>query len=384
MNKEILILGAGFGGLETAFSLSKHLPAASYSITLIDKEDYFSFGFSKLDIMFGRRSENEVKLFFKNLLPVGINFIKDTVTNINPDNKIVKTTGSEFSFDYLIIALGADLKKDAIPGFKEAGHEFYSLDGALKLSNVLKTFESGKILISIFSKPYKCPPAPYEAAFLLHEFYAKKGIRNKIDISVVIPSPIPIPVSTTVSGEIESMLSEKNIGLIKNFKITHVDQSAKQVFKEDGTGINFDLLIGIPVHIPPKALENSAFGNSWIGVNKNNLETNYKDIYAVGDVTSIPAGQFEVPKAGTLALDGAEVIVNDILNKEEIFPYKINFRAFGTCYFETGNGEAGRINADFLSNAEPKITIDPPSSEFIKDKNEFEKEYRNRWFSLKS
>jgi sulfide:quinone oxidoreductase len=169
MGKQILITGAGFGGLEAATSLREKLDD-SFNITLIDKNDFFIIGFTKFDVMFGRRSAEEVKSYYKNLATKGINFVQDTVERIDRGNKIVKTSSADFTYDFLVVALGADLAPEAIPGFIEGGHEFYSLQGAQRLYPLIENLSSGTILISIFSKPYKCPPAPYEAAFQLHDF----------------------------------------------------------------------------------------------------------------------------------------------------------------------------------------------------------------------
>ncbi len=177
MVKDILILGAGFGGLEASTSLREKLDD-SFNITLIDKNEFFTIGFTKFDVMFGRRSAEEVKSYYKNIAGDGINFVKDTIELIDPENNLVKTQRSEFSYDFLIIALGADLAPDAIPGFVKGGYEFYSLQGAQKLYPLINNFKSGTILISIFNKPYKCPPAPYEAALLLHDYFVEKGMRE--------------------------------------------------------------------------------------------------------------------------------------------------------------------------------------------------------------
>lgn len=382
MAKKILILGAGFGGLEAATSLREKLDD-SFEITLIDKNDFFIIGFTKFDVMFGRRDAEKIKSYYKNLATKRVNFVHDTIERIDPDKKIVKTRNSEFSYDFLIVALGADVVPEAIPGFVKGGYEFYTLPGAQKLFPVIDAFSSGAILISIFDKPYKCPPAPYEAAFQLHDFLTDKGVRDKIEIKMLIPSPTPLPVAKNVSAEIEKRLAEKNIALFKKHKVVEIDPAGKNAILADGKSMRFDLFIGVPIHRPPKVVRESALGqNGWIAVNPTNLETNFENVYAVGDVTNIPVGEFAVPKAGAFAEAGAQVVVRDILNKVKNEKNVVKYDAVGTCYIEFGAGNVAALNANFLGESTPRVNLDGPSLALRKNKESFEKDRIHKWFKL--
>jgi sulfide:quinone oxidoreductase len=381
MGERILILGAGFGGLEAATNLREQLDN-SFKITLIDKNDFFIIGFTKFDVMFGRRSAAEVKSYYKHIAKKGINFVRDKIELIDPENKIVKTSTSDFTYDFLIVALGADLAPGAIPGFVEGGYEFYSLQGAEKLYPLIDTFSSGTILISIFNKPYKCPPAPYEAAFQLHDFFIKKGVRDNINMKMLIPGPTPLPVARNASVEIERLLATKNISLCKKHKVVEINPDKKIAIIEDSDPISYDLFLGVPVHMPPKVVRESLLGTKgWISVNNANLETNFKNVYAIGDVTNIPVGEFAVPKAGAFAEDAARVVVNDILNKVNNENNIIKFDAVGTCYIEVGAGNVAELNAKFLGDAEPQVTLNGPSLEFRRSKESFEKDRIRKWFT---
>jgi sulfide:quinone oxidoreductase len=380
MTKEILILGAGFGGLEASTSLREKLDD-SFNITLIDKSDYFIIGFTKFDVMFGRRSADEVKSYYKNIAGERINFVKDTIELIDPENKIVKTQHSEFSYDFLIIALGADLAPGAIPGFVEGGYEFYSLQGAQKLYPVINNFKSGTILISIFNKPYKCPPAPYEAALQLHDYFVDKGIRSNVQINVLIPGPTPLPIAANVSSQVEKLLEEFEIKLYKKHKVTGLEPDKKIAFVENNDPVKYDLFLGIPVHIPPKVVRESAVSNNgWIGVNKDNLETKYTNVYAVGDVTNIPVGEHAVPKAGAFAETAAQVVVNDILAKINNETNQTRFDGTGTCYIEVGDGKVAELNANILGGKEPVVKLSTTEQGFRKNKELFEKDRIKKWF----
>ena len=381
MSKKILILGAGFGGLETASSLSEKLNE-TYEITLIDKNDYFIIGFTKFEVMFGKKTKQDIKYYYKNLRAKRVQFIQDTITNIDVDTKIVKTSTSNFTYDYLVIALGADLHHSSIPGFVESGgNEFYSLEGAEKLFPVINSFQEGTILLTIFGKPYKCPPAPYEAAIQLHDFFEQKGVREHINLKMIIPGPMPIPISQDVSTAIESLLSKNAIELMKSSKITSIDADNKKAITESGKQIPFDLFIGVPIHILPKVVRESKLGeNGFIVPNRDNLETKFKNVYAIGDVTHIPAGKAAVAKAGTLAEDAARSVVADILVKEGIKNDPITFNAIGTCYMEIGGGKVAKINVNFLGGEKPHVSIEGPPDDFRSDKEQFEILRREKWF----
>ena len=379
MGKNILILGAGFGGLEASTSLREKLDD-SYNITLIDKNDFFIIGFTKFDVMFGRRSAEEVKNYYRNISSRGINFVKDTIELIDPENKIVKTNGAEFSYDFLIVALGADMSPEAIPGFADGGYEFYTLKGAQKIYPVINNFKSGTILVSIFSKPYKCPPAPYEAAIQLHDYFVDKGIRDNVQIKVLIPGPTPLPVAVNVSAQIEKLLEEREIKLYKKHKVVGLDPDKKIALVENNDPVNYDLFFGVPVHVPPKVIRESAISNGgWLSVNNANLETKFTNVYAVGDVTNIPVGEHAVPKAGAFAEAAAKVVVNDILAKINNETNNTRFDGTGICYIETGGGNVAELNANFLGGDKPIVRLNGPSPEFRKNKEHFEKDRVGKW-----
>jgi len=380
MSKEILILGAGFGGLEAAASLSEQLDDTN-KITLIDKNDHFIIGFKKFEVLFGRNSAEQVKSYYSDLAHDRINFVQDIIERIDPESRLVKTSRATFTYDYLIVALGADLDPEATPGFVEGGYEFYSLPGAARLYPVLDSFTSGTILLSIFGKPYKCPPAPYEAAFQLHDFYRDKGIRDNIAIKMLIPAPVPLPVAPGAAEEVKQRFVERNIELLTKHQVTALDPVTKQAMISGQNPMAFDLFIGVPIHRPPQVIRESALGaKGWVRVNKNNLATQFENVYAVGDVTHIPIGEAAVPKAGAFAEDAAKVVVADIVYKISGVDRRSNFEAIGTCFLEFGDGNVAEISANYLGQEDPQVTLVRPSAESRAGKQSFEDDRINRWF----
>src|SRR5687768_8179826 len=178
MKLRVVVLGAGFGGLELTSILSESI-GDRIELTLIDKNESFYFGFSKFDIMFGHKSSEAVKLHYRKIVKPGVQFRRETITAIDPVAKRVTTNKDRYEADVLVIALGADYDMAATPGLIEGGNEFYSLAGAKRLRELLPTFTKGKVIVGVCSAPFKCPPAPSEAALLMHDYLTKRGIRNE-------------------------------------------------------------------------------------------------------------------------------------------------------------------------------------------------------------
>src|SRR3954453_5154329 len=204
MAKRVVILGAGFGGLELGSRLADEVPN-EVDVTLIDKNDAFIFGYAKLDVMFGRKTFDEVKLRYADIAKPSVQFRRETITSIDPVAKRVVTENDTYDADVLVVALGADLAPEATPGLVDGGgpeYEFYSPDGAAALRDILPTFEGGNVVIGVLGGFFKCPPAPYEAAFMMHDLAERKGVVDRTNIFVVSPLPVPIPISQEVSHDI--------------------------------------------------------------------------------------------------------------------------------------------------------------------------------------
>ena len=191
---KILILGAGFGGLELATRLSEEL-GDEIEVDLIDKASGFVFGFSKLDVMFGKATADSVFHPYDAIAKPGLRFTQTTVRSIDPEQKSVVTDAGRFEADIMVVALGADLEPSATPGLLECGNEFYTVPGAFALRDVLDSFGGGNVIVGVTSTPFKCPPAPSETVLLMHEFLTTKGLRRDSSISLVMPLGVPIPPS---------------------------------------------------------------------------------------------------------------------------------------------------------------------------------------------
>lgn len=376
MARRILILGAGFGGLELATMLSGELGERA-EVTLIDRGDAFVFGYSKLDVMFGRSSAEAVRLPYAELTKPGVRLLRQTVTAIDPEARRVSTDVETHEADVLVIALGADYDYDATPGLLEAGNEFYSVAGAERLAGVLPSFTSGRVVIGVCGAPFKCPPAPSEAALLLHDQLTARGVRDRCRITFTIPLPSPVPPSPETSRALLGAFAERGIEFLPGRRIASLDGGRGVVVYEDGEELPYDLFLGVPRHRAAAVAIVSGLTDEepYIPVEPRTLRTRYPDVYAIGDVA-----QVGVPKAGVFAEGAARVVANQLIAEERHGGQPDGYDGRGSCYIEFGSGRVGRVDVDFFSGPQPTGTYQEPSSTLVAEKDEFGSSRRARWF----
>ena len=373
--KHVVILGAGFAGLELATRLSETLVDEVHA-TLIDQNDSFSFGFAKLDVLFGRKPTSDILLRYDDIAREGVDFRRERVTSIDPRSRHVKTDAGSYDADILVVALGADYDYAATPGFADGGVEYYSIAGAERMRKVLADFDSGTILIGILGHPFKCPPAPFEGALLLHDHFLERGIRDAVEIRIAGPMAAPVPITQEMSQTILGALAERDIEYIPNQHLSALDTDRNEVLLENGGSIPYDLFVGIPVHRAPDVVERAGLAvNGWVPVEKTNLATRFSDVYAVGDVTALP-----MAKAGVFAEAAARVVADDIAARLHGHELEQHYEGAGTCYLEFGGGLVGVVEANFLGGPKPTARLVGPSLELAADKVAFASTRRERWF----
>ena len=247
----ILVLGAGFGGLELSATLSSAL-GQDADIILMDQAEGFVFGFSKLDVMFGKRPPSEVFHPYRDIDKPGLRFVRTSIGSIDPHAKRVETDAGSFAGDIIVVALGADLDPGATPGLVEAGHEFYTNQGAFAVRDVLARFGGGRVIVGVTSTPFKCPPAPSETALLMHDYLTERGLRGDSAISLVMPLGAPIPPAPPASRALLAAFAERGIAWHPDRLIDRLDPDRKVAVFSDGTEMPFDLFLGVPRHkVPP-------------------------------------------------------------------------------------------------------------------------------------
>ena len=375
MRCKVLILGAGFAGLELATMLSEAF-GDDADVVVIDKGDAFVFGFSKLDVMFGRTTVDAVRLPYRSLAKPGVRFVRETITAIEPDARRVTTDGGTYEADALVVALGADYDFEATPGLVETGNEFYSLDGAARLAGVLPTFARGRAVIGVCGAPFKCPPAPSEAALLLHDYLSVRGVRDDCEITFVIPFGTPVPPSPDTSQALVAAFAERGIDFVPGRRVTALDRANSHAVLDDGTELPFDLFLGVPKHRAPDVVIASGMTvDGYVPVSPQTLETQYPSVYAVGDVAT--AG---VPKAGVFAEGAARAVAGSLIARRLGDDDRPTHKGRGSCYIEFGGGSVGRVDVDFLGGPKPTGTFQAPSAALVAEKEHFGSSRRARWF----
>jgi sulfide:quinone oxidoreductase len=373
--KHVVILGAGFGGLELSSRLSEEL-AGEVRVTLIDRSDGFTFGFAKLDILFGRTSAADAKLLYRDIAKPGVEFRQETITAIDPEARHVTTERGEYDADILVVALGADYDVAATPGFAEDGYEYYSIPGAERLRDALPEFDGGTILLAILGQPFKCPPAPFEGAYLLHDQLVARGLRDRTKLRVLAPMSGPVPVTPEVSQRFVDELAARDIEFTPHTTVVAIDPATKEAVLDSGERIPYDLFIGVPIHrVPPVVAESGLAPQGWVEVDSGTLLTPYADVYAVGDCVAIP-----MAKAGVFAENAAGVVADSIAARLRGKEPPRRYEGDGNCYLEFGSGRVAQVHANFLGGSSPTATVVGPNAELVDDKKTFAAVRRARWF----
>jgi len=377
MKKHVLILGAGFGGLELATRLSESY-ADDVRVTPLDRNDFFFFGFSKLDVMLGRQTADAIALHYADIAKDGVEFRQETVTGIDPGSRRVSTDANSYDPDFLVVAMGADYDMQATPGLAEGGSEYYTLAGAQRLRETLDAFDGGRVLVSVLGQPFKCPPAPFEGAFLLHERFTERGIRDTVQMTMTFPMKGPVPVTSAVSRMFREGLAERGIEQRPEQLVTSIDPAKKEARLASGETLPYDLFVGIPVHRAPDPLAASGLAvDGWVPVDQANLRTAYPGVYAIGDVCSGPR---TVPKAGIFAESAALVVADDIAAAISGGEPPAPYGGSGICYAEFGDGLVSKVEVNFLAGDAPAAQPYGATLANAAEKEEFGAARRARWF----
>ena len=377
MKKRILVLGAGFGGLELSTMLAEAF-GDDIEVTLIDKSDSFYFGFSKLDVMFGHARPNAVRLPYKKFVKPGVRLLQETISLVDPIAKRVTTDRGAHEADFLVVALGADYDFAATPGMADAT-EFYTLAGATRLGEILPSFTKGRVLVAVGGAPFKCPPAPSEAALMMHDYLSTRGVRSACEITLILPLEVPIPPSPETSRALLAAFAERNITFVADREMRLVDTQRRVVTLDDGRVFPYDLFLGVPAIRAPKMLEDSGMTeDGYVPVKPQTLETRFPDVYAVGD-----CARQGTPKAGVFAEGAARAVAKALIARLRNEEVPVTHAGTGSCYIEFGAGRIGRVDVDFFSNPDHPIgTYYEPSVALRADKEHFGSSRRARWFGL--
>lgn len=378
MQKQILIIGGGFGGLAAANELRSSL-SEDVKITVIDKKDYFMMDLVKLWIIKGTRRFETSKRPLQSITKKGIEFVNEQVVLIETKQKRIKTTTKEFSYDYLIIAVGVELAPEKISGLATNGMILYDIEHVPKIRQKILDMKSGRLVFAITGMPYKCPPAPFEAALIINTMLEDLGKRDAISIDFYSPAPITLPAAgPDVSKQLLDILEEKNIKFHGACKTVSVEPNTLKF--EDGSSVKFDLLISVPPHKAPKIVYDAGFAKEgqFISV-KRDCKTQYDKIYAIGDVTNMMVtDNIAVPKAGIFAEGQGVAVARDIISQIKKERNDTIFDGKGGCFVEMGT-TAGYVYVDMFADPNPMTRLDKPAEEHMQEKEKFEQERLQKW-----
>ena len=376
--KRVLILGGGFGGIATARRLKQKL-ADEVEVILVDKRDHFMVGFRKSWALVGESTLEEGQRPLDSLTSFGVRVMRDPVTRIDPKARAATMGDQRIDADALVVALGAELIPNAVPGFQEHALNVYDPLGIPRAAQALNEFQGGKLLIGIFGAPYKCPPAPFEMALLINDKLKAKGVEATIE--VFSPQPMSLPILGSAGCDlIEGRLADNGITFHPNHKATSVE-AGEVIFANKR--MPYDLLLGVPPHKPPAVVRESGLvGQSgWVDVNKHTLETSFEGVYAIGDVVQIMlANGKPLPKAGLFAEQMGETVAERIASGFFGEEPTATFKGEGGCYLEVGGGKAMMVRGNFLAEPEPEVMLTEATAELLGEKRSFETQRLSEWF----
>lgn len=382
-DKAVLVLGGGTGGIVAARRLRKLLPG-SWRVRLIERSAQHVFQPSLLWLMIGAREPATIQRPLERLNRRGIEVERGTVEEIDPRAKAARVDGRKLTADAVIVSLGAELAPHAVPGLAEAGGNLYSLEGAVALRDALERFQSGRIIVLTAAPAYKCPAAPYEAAMLIEYACRRRGIRDRVDISLYAAEPGPMGVAgPEVSAAVRGLVAAKGIAYYPEYQVTAVHASDRRISFANGAQAEYDLLAFVPPHRVPAVVQAAGLAaeGGWVSVDPRTLETKYPSVFAIGDVTSIPLKLGKpLPKAGVFAERQAEAVARNLAARFQGREEQATFDGWGACFVETGDGRAAYGAGNFYAEPTPQITLRRPGRAWHIGKVLFEKFWLRKWF----
>lgn len=352
--KNVVILGAGTAGTMMASHLNKKLKKSDWNITIVDqyKTHYYQPGF--LFLPFDTYKPEDVKKSIEEFIPKGVKLIREKINVIDKDtDTVLLESGEKLNYDLLILATGTKTAPGEVEGmlgdyWYKTIFDFYTFEGALALRDKLKDWKGGKLVVHITEMPIKCPVAPLEFAFLADSFFLKKGMRDKVEITYVTPLTGAF-TKEKCSTALGYLLDEKNIKIVPDFAVEHIDGEKGILVDYAGDEVPFDLLVTVPTNMGDDLMARSGFGDdlNYVPTDKHTLQTKIKDnIFAIGDCTDVPAS-----KAGSVAHFQAEILTENVLLYIDGKELKPDFDGHANCFIETGKGKALLI--DFNYEIEP-------------------------------
>jgi sulfide:quinone oxidoreductase len=351
---------------------------------LVERESDHLFQPSLLWLAIGSRKPGQIRRPLERLRRKGIQVVTAEVTGIDPLTRTVTAGGQTLTGDALIVALGAELAPETVPGLTTAGHNLYTIEGASAIKSALDAFPGGRVVVLTAAPAYKCPAAPYEASMLIEYALRRRGVRGSVQLDLYAAEPGPMGVAgPLVSAAVRQAVESKGIKYHPEHQVVSVDPSARRITFANGATADFDLLVYVPPHRAPAVVRSAGLGNEigWIPVDRGTFETKFPAVFAIGDVTTVPLTMGKpLPKAGVFAHAQAEVVAANIAHTWSGRGSRRVFDGHGQCFLETGDGRAGLGGGNFYGEPTPQIVLRSPSRWWHWAKILFEKRWLTQWF----
>jgi sulfide:quinone oxidoreductase len=382
--QQLVILGAGIGGLSVVKELfESKIDLGDLDITIVDDDFSHFLGFTLPWVMRGWRDEDSIPIRLAADALNGIRTVTGRVRLIDPDARTVTLDDSTpIAFGALVIATGARNAIDKVPGLQAAvdvgtAVHYYSADAAADAYRALAKFTGGKLVFLVTAAPYRCPVAPYEGALLAADLLCDTGSRDTTEIAAYSPEKQPMPSAGPYAGqELIALLSANGIDFHGEHTVARVDADRRYIEFQDGSNIDFDLLVFIPPHEPAVTLD----GPGWITVDATTMQTAHPGIFAIGDAAAVtsPSGR-PLPKAAIFAKNGATAAAQHALRYLGKADHANPLSGQGYCYIDTGSHNSAQGKGDFFALPHPAIHLSAPSAELHHDKRQEERDWRTLW-----
>jgi sulfide:quinone oxidoreductase len=344
MPARVVVLGGGVGGTLAANLLAKGL-GHDVKVTVVDPTGMHVYQPGFLYVALGQAKGRWLARDERTLLRKDVDLAVERAVRILPDAGTVQLErGGSVEWDYLVIATGARLVYDTVPGLAQGAYEFYSLEGAQRLREVLRTFRGGRILVGIAGIPYKCPPAPVEFVLMLDGYLRKRGARERTEITLLSPLNRAFTIESA-SKLVQPIMERRGIGLETFFNVESVDPAAGVVESLEGEKAEYDLLVLVPPHRGQLVIDESSLGDpgGWLPTDRHTLQLEgHERIFAIGDATNLP-----ISKSGSTAHFEAPVVASRIASLVRGTAPKSNYGGRVMCFLETGDGRATALRFDY-------------------------------------
>lgn len=366
---EIVVLGGGVGGTQVANMLAGKLTRRKAHVTLIDRTGRHAFQPGWLYIPFGGAPPEALERDERNLLNRKVTLAVGDVARVDREARRVEMAdGMAFPYDTLVIATGARLAPEALPGYAEGAHHFYTAEAALRLHAALRDFHGGRIVVGVAGLTYKSPPAPLEFTFLLDDYLRQRGLREQTEVVYVSPLDRVFAIDS-VASFVAPMLEERGVKTTLGFEITSIDSQARALVAQDGASLNYDLLVLVPPHRGAQVVADCGLGDAqgWVPTDRETLQSLAEpNIYVIGDASDLP-----VSKIGSAAHFQSRVVAHLIAAEVlgEIDASRYNGEVM--CFLETGRGQATQLMFDYSHPPYPPR----PSQLYQLEKTLFNKAY---------